>query len=421
MSEKKLQQLSFTQLIDVLETAIANGELSYELYAYHGQAYAVTDRIARTLTQEELRQDVVQWYHDMCQADPSIADAFAKVRSPWQLRQIAQSLVDFAKILPGQPPALIQGDCNQIAFSRLNFVVRPISKDHFQERAPVTAEFLSRMDRPERFAAFIAKTVIGGNRKQAMWFWGESDAYKSTYIEHVVGSVFKKAYANLQSQHFAPDYQWLEAELEGKCLVQCDEAKPSLVEHDKFKMLTGAQQVMANVKYGHPKHVRLECHFVFTSNKPPSSSREAALKARLLPVHIKAKHDNSMRYEERVMAYRSEFEHLVCYGAQCLMDGATKRLDDVEQNTMVHTSDDDMDFADIIETHFTPDPNGYVTAAQFSEVLKGCGVTSRKGKASIIDLLRDDFSVRLQNTRIPGGKVTKVYTGISLKFKRISD
>lgn len=419
MEGQKLQQLSLLEIIEAIESSVTHGEFPFEVYNHHGSAYAVNDRIARTLSVEEMKQTIVIWYRELVAQDPNLAEAYQKLKLDWNVTTVARSLITHSTPLKAQPPALVEGDDNQIAFARLDFIVKPISHEEFAEKAPVTAELLSRMDKPERFASFIAKVVTNRNRKQALWLWGDADAYKSTYIE-IIGSVFKGAYANFQSQHFDPSYQWLEAELEGKRLIQCDEAKPEVVEHDKFKMLTGASQVMANVKYGHPKHVRLECHFVFTSNKPPTASREAALKARLLPVHIQGKPDNSFSYHERVRAYRNELRHLVCYGASCLLEHSHLRLDANEQGAMMHPTAHG-DLTEIISTHFTFDPLGYVLASDFSTILKNHGITSRGDKSAVLDQLKAICNLKNVTVRNAENRVCKAYQGISLKFRKISD
>ena len=394
---------------------MANSEFGYKLYRYNGFPYSVDEHnIAQALTLGHIEADISNWFSDLAMTDHDLAESLGKLWQSRNIKEAAKSLVLLSRNkFTSLPPALVEGSDERIAFARLPFVIRPISKCDFEANAPITAELLARMDKPGRFAAWVAQCVTGRNRKQTLWLWGDANAYKSTYIEKVLGYWFKAAYCNVQSAHFDPTFQWLEQQLEGKRLVQCDEAIPDLIEHSKFKMLTGSTQVYANVKYADTKTISLECHFAFTSNQPPSVRQETALKVRVLPVRITGLSTTGISYKDHIDAYRDEFQWLCCYGAQCILDGATNHLDDLEQ--MGLAANKQMDVEEIFHNYFIANENGYVEASDVSRILEMHGYHTLRQKGTVISAWNSIVPV-IDKKKTNASKCRiRCYCGISLK------
>jgi hypothetical protein len=157
-----------------------------------------------------------------------------------------------------------------LCMHRLDFDPIDIDRSQLESKAPIFADYLTRMTNADAFCARVGSIFDPkAHRKQAVWLRGAKDSGKSGLIE-IIGLLVggfenENGSAVILSQENLDDKYWKQL-LVGKRIMMVEEAESKFIRSQAFKALTGSKIHTIRPFQGKPYQAVLEPLLFFASN-----------------------------------------------------------------------------------------------------------------------------------------------------------
>jgi len=293
---------------------------------------------------------------------------------------------------------------------------------HLEEGpTPAWDEFLTRLDDPETFLAWLWMLTLPKASRQILWIRGDGMDGKS-----VVGSalvrIFGQAAQAVTDESFETDARrWLTGALFGCRLVIVDDTKRSkLLQSGSIHRITGGGTVSAEDKGRAQYTFEVNTAVFVTSNYSPEVGRNRADRSRLLSLNVRgAGHAADARWIDRLV---EEFPRLLtraraAYVRLAVVFGeAELRLSpQVEKNLGLSHEEDDETYEAILARMFVVlDPAGELPADDWGRRLRDAGLHVGKD-AFLIGKLKRWLLERGATLESRGHEKVRVWKGVRQK------
>lgn len=287
---------------------------------------------------------------------------------------------------------------------------------------PTWDALLKKILNSKAFCHFVGSMFVDdSDRQQYLWLWGDGGDGKGA-ITRILSRLFGSACYSGQPPAPGREMFWGYYALTGKRLVvfpDCNAA--SFVTGGFFKSLTGDDPVAVEIKGGAIFTFRPNAKYMFHSNLKPKISSQKADIRRIILCSFKA--DDSLRVEGTAQEFESRlWGECGAFVYRCITEYCEAHpsrgviANDDEGKDLVDTlaASHDEDFEIALERSLFVSPAAEMRPSDFQDIVKAHFKERQRGLDFVDWLLRVHGVVKIA-TKLPNGKVVRIYKGIQLK------
>lgn len=278
---------------------------------------------------------------------------------------------------------------------------------------PTWDSIIGRMDNAKAFKQWIGSIFVPESyRQQYVWMHGEGGDGKGC-IDRFLGRVLGNAYASEVAP--APGDKFWSYGLIGKRVVSFpDTHAAGFPSSAMFKSISGGDAVRMEIKGGAAFSMKIDSKFLFSSQKRPDISGDAADLRRIILVEIRPRDDKTFAatFEDDLYteggAFLSQciFEYLDHCPDHGPLEANTDSVESIVADAEAHHEA-------LFDEAFMLAPELQVTAATFAAVVLRLTKNSHRETIAFRRWLESTHKIRCKVVR-DGTKTKKIYPGIAL-------
>jgi hypothetical protein len=163
-------------------------------------------------------------------------------------------------------------------------------------------EFLSRVDAPDTFLAWLWMLTLPVATRQVLWIHGDG-ADGKTVVSTVIKAALGHAATSIDDGYLDQSARWLGSQVFGKRLLVCDDTKMrAVLRRGVVHRITGRSPIKVEFKGVDGFDFEPNCAVMCTSNFEPLIGRGRADRTRLLPISVRGNgQDADSTWEKRLM------------------------------------------------------------------------------------------------------------------------